>query len=204
MQIEKLNENKIRITLNLEDLKEKNIDLHSFMSKSIETQDLFYDMLDKAEKELGFKTKDYKLMIEALAVPEGKFILTVTRFLPEKTQKKKVKVKRKNIKPESNKSIYMFNNFDNFIDFCNYLNKFINNNTYIELKKTSLYKYKSKYYLCVDISNINLDVFKSIHCSIIEFATHIINSDLFERRLIEYGIVIFKSNAIGSCIKAFL
>ena len=69
MQIEKLNENKIRITLNLDDLKENNIDLHSFMSNSIESQDLFYTMLDKAEKEVGFETKDYKLMIEALAVP---------------------------------------------------------------------------------------------------------------------------------------
>ena len=63
MQIEKLNENKIRIILNLDDLKENNIDLHSFMASSIETQDLFYDMLDKAEKEVGFDTKDYKLMI---------------------------------------------------------------------------------------------------------------------------------------------
>ena len=75
MQIEKLNENKIRITLNLDDLEENNIDLHSFMSNSIESQDLFYNMLDKAEKEIGFETKNYKLMIEALAVPEGKFVL---------------------------------------------------------------------------------------------------------------------------------
>lgn len=72
MQIEKLTENKIRIILNLDDLKENNIDLHSFMSSSIETQDLFFNMLDKAEKEIGFKTKDYKLMIEAIAVPERK------------------------------------------------------------------------------------------------------------------------------------
>ncbi|MDO5555778.1 MAG: adaptor protein MecA [Clostridia bacterium] len=70
MRIEKITENKIRIILNIEDLEEKNIDLHSFMSTSIESQDLFYDMLDKAEKEIGFNTKDYKLMIEALSVPE--------------------------------------------------------------------------------------------------------------------------------------
>ena len=73
MQIEKLNENKIRITLNLDDLKENNIDLHSFMANSIETQDLFYSMLDRAEKEVGFKTQNYKLMIEALAIPNRKF-----------------------------------------------------------------------------------------------------------------------------------
>ena len=73
MQIEKLNENKIRITLNLDDLKENNLDLHSFMSSSIETQDLFFEMLDRAKKEVGFDTKDYKLMIEALAIPNRQF-----------------------------------------------------------------------------------------------------------------------------------
>ena len=72
MQIEKLTENKIRIILNLEDLKEKNIDLHSFMSNSIESQNLFYDVLNKAEEQIGFVTKNYKLMIEAIAVPERK------------------------------------------------------------------------------------------------------------------------------------
>ncbi len=82
MRIEKITENKIRITLNIQDLKEKNIDLHSFMSNSIESQDLFYDMLDKAEKEIGFETKDYKLMIEALAVPERKFYFNCNSYCP--------------------------------------------------------------------------------------------------------------------------
>ena len=93
MKIEKLTENKIRITLNLSDLEEEHIDLHSFMSNSAESQALFCSLLNKAEKEVGFYTKDYKLMIEAIAVPEGNFILTVTR-LPEKEQvKKQLKIK---------------------------------------------------------------------------------------------------------------
>lgn len=52
MRIEKLNDNKIRIILNIEDLKKKNIDFHSFMANSVETQTLFLDMLDKAEEEI--------------------------------------------------------------------------------------------------------------------------------------------------------
>ena len=75
MQIEKITENKIRIILNIEDLKENNIDLHSFMSNSIESQDLFYEMLNKAKEEIGFETKDYKLLIEALAIPERKICI---------------------------------------------------------------------------------------------------------------------------------
>lgn len=67
MRIEKLNENKIRIFLNLDDLKSKNINVHDFMSNSLESQEFFLDMLDTANAEVGFNTADYKLIIEALA-----------------------------------------------------------------------------------------------------------------------------------------
>ena len=80
MKIEKLNDDKIRITLNMEDLREKDIDFHSFMSNSIKSQDLFLDILEEAEKKVGFITKDYKVRIEALAMNDGNFIFTVTRF----------------------------------------------------------------------------------------------------------------------------
>jgi len=68
MRFEKVNEDKIRITLSYEDLIEKDIDFHSFMSNSIESQDLFFDMLNQAEKEIGFVTKDYLIRIEAFAM----------------------------------------------------------------------------------------------------------------------------------------
>lgn len=72
MKIEKLNEDKIRITLNMEDLTERNIDYHTFMSNSIESQSIFLDMLNKAEKEVGFYTDDCRIMIEALALKNRK------------------------------------------------------------------------------------------------------------------------------------
>lgn len=203
MRIEKLTENKIRIILNMQDLQEKNIDLHSFMSNSIESQDLFYDMLDKAEKEIGFQTKDYKLMIEALAAPEGNFILTVTRIVPEKDLKKKLKVKRKTPNVPTNLSVYKFDTFDEYLEFCTSLMSDSKINTYAFLKKSALYLYKSKYYLCLYVNEKDISSFKSVHYSIIEFASHVNNSSLFERKLKEYGKVIFKTNAIKTCVKHF-
>ena len=88
MRIEKITENKIRIILNIQDLEEKNIDLHSFMSNSIESQDLFYEMLNKAEKEIGFKTKDYKLLIEAIAVPERELYFNSNTYCSRENSKK--------------------------------------------------------------------------------------------------------------------
>jgi len=75
MKFEKLTENKIQIIFNLEDLNEKNIDYHAFMSNSIESQAIFLDMLKTAEREIGFITKDYKLLIEALGDTDRKFYI---------------------------------------------------------------------------------------------------------------------------------
>ena len=109
MKIEKITENKIRITLNLDDLKEKNIDFHSFMSNSIEAQDIFFDMLKEAEEKVGFKTDDYKILLEALATPDGKFVLNVTRIIPDADvlkNNRKILVKRKSTKINK-KAIYL-------------------------------------------------------------------------------------------------
>ena len=56
--------------MNLEDLNERDIDFHSFMSNSIESQSIFLDMLDKADREVGFNTDDCRIMIEALALKD--------------------------------------------------------------------------------------------------------------------------------------
>ena len=63
MKIEKINENKIRITFNHSYLQENNVDIHSFMSNSLESQSLFLNLLDEAEREIGFITDNYKLCI---------------------------------------------------------------------------------------------------------------------------------------------
>ena len=66
-----------------------------------------------------------------------------------------------------------------------------------------LYEYNSKYFLV--FSDINTD-FKDIslfYTSISEFAKLVSNSSCFYSRLIEYGNVIFKGNAIKNGIKYF-
>ena len=83
MRFEKLSNDKIRIILDLQDLEDNDIDYQSFMSNSSDSQKLFMEILDEAEEQIGFITKDYKLMIEALATIDGDFIITVTRSLPD-------------------------------------------------------------------------------------------------------------------------
>ena len=207
MRFEKLTENKIRITFNIDDLKEKNIDLHSFMANSEETQDLFFNMLKEAEKEIGFVTKDYKIMIEALATFDGHFVLTVTRSLPDvsKPIQKRLRVKRKSINSNCSCAIYEFSNFDDFCNLCNCFSE-----DFIKLinkycTHSSLYLYQKKYYLVIKRNvNSNNDFDKTFNSSISEFGTLIENSEVFENKLIEYGKVIIKDKAFNKIKKYFI
>lgn len=132
----------------------------------------------------------------------GNFILTITRITSEKDLKRNLTAKRKSLILPLNSAIYKFNSFDEYLEFCNSL--LVSKNTaYNLLKDSTLYLYKSQYYLCFHINEKNISSFKSIHYSIIEFGSQINNSELFERKLKEYGKIIFKTNAIGNCVKNF-
>ena len=82
MKFEKINKDKIKITLNLKDLEEKNIDFHLFMSNPIESQHILLDMLDEAKEKIGFDTNNYNIKVEALVMAESDFIFTITRISP--------------------------------------------------------------------------------------------------------------------------
>ena len=207
MKIEKLNEDKIRITLNIRDLEEKNIDFHSFMSNSIDSQSLFLDMLEQAEEEIGFVTKDYKIMIEALATVEGDFILTVTRVLPDieksNLKRKKVKISRKSTKPSGDIAIYEFKSFDDFCDFCSSIDSNLIKTFKECFSKSVLYLYESNYYLVLTSIYARPDLLKNFCSSITEFGNYVHNSKLFNKKLSEYGSIIMKKNAINICKKHF-
>lgn len=215
MKIEKLNENKIRITLNMEDLKERDIDYHSFMANSIESQDIFLDMLDTAEKEVGFHTEDCRIMIEALALKDGHFVLTITKFAHVEqglslkdgslsSKRKTLHIKRKNPKLSSHKAIYSFDSFDTFCEYCAFLEKSSYHEELLQFAKTcDLYAYQSNYYLIFTDINVNADVAKFICLTITEFAHYIDHSNLFEKKITEYGNLIMKDFAITKTIEHF-
>lgn len=207
MKFEKLNENKIRITLTIQDLAEKEIDFHVFMSNSAEAQDILLDMLEQAKKETGFDPEDYNLKVEALVMADTNFIFTITKLPPEeksKISKRKFTVKRKNIVPSSTQAVYCFNYFDDFNDFLVFLSK----NTLFNYKKLAksitLYEYKEKYYLLMN--NINTEFIDKIkfYTCITEFAKCVTNSKVFASKLKECGTLIMKNNALEIGFKHFV
>lgn len=203
MKIEKITDNKIRIILNIDDLKAKNIDLHSFMSNSIESQSLFVDMLDEAEKKVGFYTKDSKIYIEAIASSEGIFIFTITKVEEEGQKRRTLRIKRKATNTNYKKAIYQFDSFDEFCNFCTYITNENNINLIDFSKNTSLYLYNNYYYLIFSDINIEYPKLNGVYACISEFAKSVTHPENFEHKLLEYGKPIMKRNAIKRSIEYF-
>ena len=209
MKFENLTENKIRIILKSEDFKDKNIDLHTIMTKTAESQGLFLEILNKAKKEIGFDTDGCKLLIEAFSSSDDIYVFTVTKFLPEKDESnnlntsRKLKVRKKQINPISKLSIYEFSHFDNFINFCEFLKTSKQISLRGLMQSSSLYDYKNLYYLVITNLNLNHKSMKIFNSYISEFGKIVSNSESFVHKLQEHGKIIMPKNAIYTGIRYF-
>lgn len=209
MKFEKVNNDKIKITLSSADLEANDIDFHSFMSNSNETQSLFLAVLDKAERDYGFSTANYQLKVETLALDNGNFILTITRSrlcntIEVSTEKKKLKVSRKVPNLTSASLIYKFNSFEDFCDFVKFLSSSELPDTDKISKSSMLYCYNTYYYLIFNNINVKYPQLKSMYSAITEFATYVDYSDALAAKLHECATLVIKDHVIKVCKKYFL
>lgn len=193
MKFEKLNDNKIKILINIKDLERKHIDFHSFMSNSIESQELFIYILQEAEKKIGFITNNYNIHIEAFATSDGNFIFTITRISRNDIYKKKKLIYKRKL-PKSNREliIYCFNTFDNYCDFCN----FLDSTSACYLGSSCLVKYNSKYYLLLNNIKMNSINSKNFFTYLSEFSTLYSTSTIVANILLEHGEQLIPEKAI--------
>lgn len=204
MKIEKLTDNKIRVIMNFKDIE---LDKHDFFENIIDSQSLFVDILEKAEKEVDFHTEGCKLLIEAFSTFEDVIVFTITKFsvndnnLSTNNKKKKVIVKRKTNTPLLNNAIYEFDNFDSFCDFCKSITNILDVHTEKIAKKVLLYNYNNKFYLILKDINYNNKNTKRIFNTLSEFAKIQNFSNNFEFKLLEHGNLFVKNNAILKGIK---
>ena len=158
MQIEKLNDDKLKVVLNKKDLKENDIDLNTFMANSLDSQELFLDILDIAEEKFNFYVDDSKLLIESINLANDIFIFTITKV-------------NENISTNTSiNNIYCFNSFDHLADALKLINLSIN----------KIYTYNNRFYLILDKDNDSNYILN-------EFSDYKISSDYLENIFIEHG-----------------
>lgn len=205
MKIEKLTENKIRVIIDQSELGLYTNNVHSIMTKAIETQEIFLDILKKAEKELDFNTDGCKLLIEAFSSIEDVIIFTITRYKTEQSsQKKKLIAKRKTVVQTAPCVICRFDNFEAFGEFCNGIKTLHNLETSKLAKNIALYKWKNAYYLVLRKTNSQYQKYSLFFSTLSEFGKLLSYSEHFETKLLEYGEVIIGKNAIDIGIRFFV
>ena len=202
MKIEKLTDNKIRVIVDSCDLERDNLNINKLSDLPLEKQTIFTNILEKAKKEFGFEANGCKLIIESFTSDEDFLIFTLTKYpIPEK---KKPIAKRKQVLISNNTAVYRFETLNNFIDFCNYIK-----NSKSDFKqnmisiKSYLYCYNNTYFLLLKELDNSYVTKKCINSLISEFANYISYSNTFENKLLEYGDIIIKNDAINKGIKYF-
>ena len=213
MKIEKLTENKIRIIMNIQDIEKNTNDIHTFFDNIMNSQNLFLDILQKAEKEVDFHTEGCKLLIEAFSTFEDVIVFTITKYSSiennpinidthlNNDSKRKLIVKRKTNVPSFENAIYEFDNFDYFCDFCNSISKIANLNIDKLAKKIVLYDYQNKFFLIFKDINFNNAYIHKVFNILSEFSKFQNFSTNFEYKLTEHATIYIKNNAISKGIQ---
>lgn len=206
--MERVNENKIKVTITMSDLEERNIDLDALSYNSDKTQELFWDVIEQVEEEFGFDVSDSQFIIDTMSDEAEGFIITITRFdedrdfesiqkyIKNKLSSRDLKVKRKSKKIYSTVSIYSFKCFD---DLCSLSSKI--NTMYTG--ESSVYKYRETYYLVLTLNYVTASDVKMLETVLNEYGTKARNVDFLEGFLSEYGTCMIGSDAISVLSKYF-
>ena len=210
MKIEKLTENKIRVIVGLDDLEKNNTDIHSLLTKAVNSQGLFLDILEKAEKEVDFNTDGCRLLIETFSSSDEILVFTITKYYSadlknsqDEAKRKKLIAKRKTFNFQSNQAIYSFENFDTFCNFCCFINGIKKLDTKKISKNMSLYLYNNTYYLVLKNINTDYKYINMFYSAISEFAKLSSFSTNFSNKLLEHGKIVIKKDAVDIGIQYF-
>lgn len=164
MQIKKINNDKLKIILSSNDLDEKNVDVDSFLANPIESQNLFFEILDLAEEKYNFDIENNKAIVEAISLDNNIFILTITKI--------SIDCHTYN----HNSKVYYFEDINDLLNVYSSIKKHN-----IHTPKFETYKFLNKYYLVLNEENYT---FENI---LLEFSNLLSNSFYSQDIFKEYG-----------------
>lgn len=207
MRIEKLSLNKIKVTVNMEDLSLYDISYESLSPESPRLRSFILALMKRAEMELGFYAPAGNVLIEA--IPQGdEFVFLITRIDTAKAQDTKKQEltreeKRERFKKnafravektaEPKKTIKQYYRFENLACFADLLQVCM-------LPKTALlYKAGDCYYLSVPCSSPSA---KRLNNLLPEFATPV-DAQLIELYLKEHTKIVARGGEFDKILACF-
>lgn len=219
MRIEKLNDDKLKIMFNSEELEENNITVHSFLSGSNEAQKLFLAILDIADEEFGFDIKNCNISSETISFGNKDFVIFITKKNLQKpiTSQSASKISSYNLldfidynhtksgnflsflpplnsEDDIEKIIYKFETIEEVFQFCKYANFELTVNNL----NNSLYKYNNSFFIIIDIKKLSATKKQLVISVLSEYKDYIYLSPLAYAKLIEHSNLILENKAIQS------
>lgn len=207
MRIEKINDNKIKIMFNSEELKANNITVHSFLSGSNEAQRLFLAILEIANEEFGFDIKNCNISSETISFENKDFVIFVTKSINMQNQefnkispynlldfvnnyhtsKKTLSfLPPHNFINSSDKLLYKFSTLMEVLEFC----KYFNNTISVENIPNLLYKYNEFFLIVLDIKRLSNYEKQVITYILSEYKSSIYLSPLAYYHFLEHSTLI--------------
>lgn len=201
MKIEKISDSIIRVTISLNDLEERNIDLNALNYNTPAAQEFFWDLMEQAEVQLGFNLSDSQLIIEPVPDSSNGFVITITRmdedgdfesiqkYIKSRLKKSDLRIKKKSRKVCSALFIYSFKNIDDVCDLAGKLEGLYGG-------ESTLYRCKDTYYLTLTKSGLATAHSRIFELVLNEYGMKIANISFFEGYLNEYGEKVIEYNAL--------
>lgn len=191
MKVEKISPNKFRLTFSDEDLKDFGVDFENIRYNSEDTQEIFWNLIERAEIEEDFFKDDAQIVVEAVATKNDGLTMTITRMTDTTKKLPKVRHKKERTKKYHDISplIFSFKEFEDLVQACKYIE-----NIFVGISR--LYKMDGEYYLVMDA--IHESVAVSADIALHEYGEKVLNSVIAEGKLSEYGELLIKNTAIAN------
>ena len=227
MKIERISDNQIKFMLTESDLSERNMHLHELKYSSEKTQELFREVMERANIECGFHTtQETPLIIEAIPMPHDGIMIIITKvanngeglderfgYPPVLGNYKNAAARAKNKKKLHEMDEFLRQNGQDapqkahpkqvIFEFASLDNATMAcariQNTYIG--NNALYKFKGKYYLVVENDRFMLSLGQENILK--EYSNRFSDMDISKMFLMEHGEAVIEDNAIG-VLSAFL
>ena len=203
MKVEKINDNRVKITLSFEELTTRNISIDDLEEDSDKARNLFLDLISESDLESSFIFEHSQLYIEASSDNNNSFVVTITK-LEDFTDLSKYDVLdittinklKSNIIKNVYSNIYVFNNLNTLYLCC----KAIKINNYFT-GSSKLYINNNMYYLVfnnISVKNIN---FSKTHNVLCEYSSVESQSTLLETLIKEKYTLLCSKNTLDCITK---
>lgn len=194
MRLERLTYNKIKIFLTFDDLVDRGLTKDDLLSDSLKVHQLFRDMIEEANIELGFEA-DGPIAVEVYSLQAQGMVIIVTNSVGDLEDEEFMDedyIEMQVTLDESKDIFYEFHSFEDVIQLSTRL-------TNLSIEGGKLYSFNDYFYLLLE-DNLEFNT-ENIISILAEFGNP---ATITKHRVHEYGKILFNKDAIKEIYKYFI